>query len=87
MPAPHSHAGLFEPSSIRPVVGEDFDGRAGHEDLVGRLIPADFEIAAGEVGKPVTVRPVGEHTGDADGADSVGASDLLTLFANWGPCP
>jgi len=31
--------------------------------------------------------PTGEVVASLDGNDNVGASDLLALLANWGPCP
>ena len=47
----------------------------------------EYDVPAVDCSRPAARRtdPGGSSSFDANG--SVGASDLLTLLANWGPCP
>lgn len=54
------------------------------EDARGEIYICD--LFGGEVFKIVPVTPTVDTTGDLDGDCKVSISDLLLLFASWGPC-
>jgi len=64
----------------RPLAGEDFRCRAGHEDVVvgGEL---EVEVAAGQVRQELAAGAAGEHAGNADGVGEL--LWRLNLTADW----
>ncbi len=50
-----------------PHPAENFFGGANHEDMFGRLIPAEHEVAAGEAGGDVRLGVIRKHARHARG--------------------
>lgn len=56
-----------------PIAGEDFDGGAGHVDVVVGLAPFDLQVTAGQVRRDLSAPAPGQYAGDAHRAGACAA--------------
>lgn len=72
-------------SSHRPNAFEHFDSAAGHEYMVGLLIPAKAKIATEQMDQNLAVRPSGQHTRHANRTRTGSAGPSFSRAAFPGP--
>ena len=79
---------IFEADSDRgQFAAEDFDGGAGHVDVVVGFVPFDLQVAAEQVDRDAAIGAAGQDAGDADGTGAGAAGERLAGAALPGALP
>ena len=72
--------------TIYGIVTDNTEGVGGHFLVAGSTTGSLYGANAGGADVFLAKFPIIPCPWDIDGSGSVGASDLLTLLASWGPC-